>query len=350
MVLAILSALALTGISIFQLVYVYIFVRSVKRKPKSQLLSDKDCRPAAVIVCVRGIDPSLRHCIDALSQQDYPDYVVHIVVDHVNDPSHKILNELAKKSSQFQIHILEDQFETCSLKCSSLIHAYSKLSSDTEIIAHLDTDTVPNTHWLRLLATELNDSEVGAVCGVRWYRPQKSNPGSLVRQIWNAAAVVQMFWYDIAWGGSMALKREVVVQTDLLERWKHALCEDTMLSQVLSGTPFQFRYVLHQIIENDETTTVSTLVSWITRQLITARLYHPQWHLVAAHGLITSLTSTAALILLVVNVIQGTYAGILIGLAIFTHQLLNWICIVWLESSINRIHNFKNPFNPLQPS
>ncbi len=58
--------------------------------------------------------------------------------------------------------------------------------------------------------------------------PIASSWGALVRYLWNAAAIVQMYWYEIAWGGTLAVKRKAIEKAGLLERWRHAFCEDTM--------------------------------------------------------------------------------------------------------------------------
>ena len=89
-------------------------------------------------------------------------------------------------------------------------------------------DTIPHRTWLRELAAALADEQVGAATGNRWYMPQQPTWGSLVRLFWNAAAIVQMWFYGIAWGGTLAVKTKVFRESDLLERWGNAFCEDTM--------------------------------------------------------------------------------------------------------------------------
>ena len=75
------------------------------------------------------------------------------------------------------------------------------------MVALLDADTIPHRTWLRELVAPLADPRVGAATGNRWYMPAEAGWAGLVRYLWNAAAVVQMYCYGIAWGGTLALKR-----------------------------------------------------------------------------------------------------------------------------------------------
>src|SRR5437762_9448236 len=47
---------------------------------------------AAVLLCIRGADPSLLHCLNGLLHQDYPDYDIRIIIDSPEDPAWDILS------------------------------------------------------------------------------------------------------------------------------------------------------------------------------------------------------------------------------------------------------------------
>src|SRR5262249_33172047 len=47
--------------------------------------------PAAVILALRGADPSLVGCLTGLLRQDYPHYVVRIVIDSREDPAWNVV-------------------------------------------------------------------------------------------------------------------------------------------------------------------------------------------------------------------------------------------------------------------
>jgi hypothetical protein len=202
---------------------------------------------------------------------------------------------------------LGERRETCSLKCSSVVQAIGGLDESFEVVALVDADTVPHRTWLRDLVAPLADPGVGATTGNRWYMPRDASWGSLIRYCWNAAAVVQMYWYRIAWGGTLAVKTDVVRRSELLERWTHAFCEDTMLKRQLANLGLKVVFVPSLMMVNRESCDVVGFFGWVRRQLLAARLYHPQWPAVVAHGLFTFLVPGFAFGLAACAVLLGKW-------------------------------------------
>jgi hypothetical protein len=249
--------------------------------------------------------------------QDYPDYDLHIVVDSRADPAWAVAERTLKARMVGATHAspvlhmtpLANPRPTCSLKCSSLVQVISGLDASYEAVALLDADTIPHRTWLRELVAPLANEGVAAATGNRWYVPEVVSWGSLVRRLWNAAAVVQMYWFRIPWGGTLAMKLSVVRRSDLLERWAHALCEDTMLYSVLRRMGYQVAFVPSLMMVNREGCDLGNFYRWVRRQLLTARLYHPAWGLVVAHGLSVSLAQMMGLVALgAAAVVRDGYA------------------------------------------
>ncbi len=273
---------------------------------RAELLTDAECPRGAVILCLRGADPFLKKCISGLLNQDYPNYEIHVVVDHPNDPANAILRDsLVESAAKVHIQFLENPSETCSLKCASVVQAVRSLDESVDFIAQLDADTIPHATWLRELATGLADERVGAATGNRWYMPDKPTFASLIRYAWNAAAVVEMYWYQIAWGGTLAVKTRVFRETDLLDKWSNAFCEDTMLYSELKRSGFRLNYVPSLTMINREDCDLGGYFRWVQRQLLTARLYHHAWGAVLGHGVMTILTPLLALALAVTCYLAG---------------------------------------------
>jgi glycosyltransferase involved in cell wall biosynthesis len=315
---------------------VFGFTRLVKRR-RGVLLDDGQCPEAVVVLCLRGGDPFLHRCIDALLQQDYPCYRIIFVVDHQDDPALPILREaLANHANdRYEIQFLTDPLSTCSLKCSSIIQAYRSLPESVEILAQLDADTIPHLSWLRELATGLAEESVGAVTGNRWYAPEEPSRGAMVRHVWNAAAIVQMSWYRIAWGGTLAIKMSAIREAKLDERWSEALCEDTMLTHQLSRIGKRVEFQPSLIMVNREDCNVSSFVPWVSRQLLTASLYHRAWPLVVIHGIASAaiLLVGWAWVLALVLMKQFQQAGLVaVVMAIF--QLALVLLVLWIGRSV----------------
>ena len=309
--LAIISFWVLVGSITIQSAMTLAFVRVLRRR-RPELLPDDACPKAVVILCLRGPDPFLRTCVQALLSQDYPRYDVRVVVDARSDPAWTQVEEALATypATNLSIEPLTQRRDTCSLKCSSLVQAIASLDNSYEVVALLDADTIPHPTWLRELVTPLADPGVGASTGNRWYMPVAVSWANLLRYVWNAAAIVQMYWYGIPWGGTLALKRQVFRQSQLLERWGHAMCEDTMLYRELRKQGLRVAFVPSLMMVNRETCPMGGFLRWLTRQLLMARLYHPGWPAVVLHGFGTPLLQAAGLILLTLAVASRDWAAV----------------------------------------
>src|SRR6202041_1292104 len=108
---------------------------------------------AAVILAVRGADPSLERCLSGALDQNYPAYTLYIVVDNQEDPALAVVSEvLARGHSpnvKVQLEILRVQSDRCSLKLSAQRQALAQLDNSIEIVVFLDADSVPLNNWLR---------------------------------------------------------------------------------------------------------------------------------------------------------------------------------------------------------
>jgi cellulose synthase/poly-beta-1,6-N-acetylglucosamine synthase-like glycosyltransferase len=187
-------------------------------------------------------------------------------------------------------------------------------------VALVDADTIAHSTWLRELATALDEPRIGAATGNRWYFPPDFAAGSLVRYLWNAAAVVQMYSYGIAWGGTLALRLADVRRIGWLDRVGQAFCEDTMLRTLLNRHGLRVQFVPSLLMANRERCNLDGFYQWVTRQLLTARLYHAYWPLVVGHGVATTIGIGAGLAFLLVAASTGqaaVAAWLGIGLAVY---------------------------------
>ena len=307
------------------------------RKWRRPLLEDASCPPAAIVLCLRGGDPFLSRCLDGLLAQDYPNYDVCFIVDHADDPAMPILRKSLAESSfeRFRLEILTQPLTTCTLKCSSLIQAVEGLTETTEFIALLDADTIPHRTWLRELATALVPTHVGAATGNRWYMPAHCSQGSLTRYLWNAAAIVQMYWYKIAWAGTLAIKLDSIRRSGILERWRHAYGDDTLVRTQLATIGQKVVFVPTLMMINRENCTLASFQSWVKRQLLSARLYHPFWLLVVGHGISSAVVILWGLLSGLALLLQGNPIGAgLVFLAIFAFHVGQICLLPWMENAV----------------
>jgi cellulose synthase/poly-beta-1,6-N-acetylglucosamine synthase-like glycosyltransferase len=334
-----LTAFVLAGILTVSLAGQFLlaaaFVARLKRS-RHPLINDVDAPSAIVVLCLRGSDPFLESCIDGLVNQDYPNFRVCFMIDHDQDPAAQILRSTLARHAfgNYDIKTLNSPLNTCSLKCSSLIQAIESVEG-VDFIAILDADTVPHRTWLRELATALIPANIGAATGNRWYMPNQHTTGALIRYLWNAAAVVQMYFCQIAWGGTLAIKLSSIKRAGLLDRWRTSLCEDTMLRKQLAMIGQGVTFVPSLMMVNREDCTLGSFVAWVQRQLLTARLYHPLWIAVASHGLSTAILLAFGWMVAILCVMNREWtSGVMLILSLLGYRAGMLAMAPWMEAAV----------------
>lgn len=271
---ALISFGLLLFVALEQVLAVAMFVRYC-RKSASTAVSNYQPE-VLVILPVRGADNTLADCVEALARQEYDNYRVRVVLDSHTDPGWQVIDEVLVTQPGLPIEIVElrEPHTDCSLKCSSVYQATERLD-DCEVVALLDSDVVPHASWLSELVAPLADEKISATTGNRWYLPRECQWGSLLRYLWNAAAVVTMQMWGVPWGGTLAIKRSVLDQTDLRERWRRAGCEDVPLVQSLKQLRREIRFVPSLIMIDRSEIRLGDCFRFLDRQLLWVRLYYP---------------------------------------------------------------------------
>jgi cellulose synthase/poly-beta-1,6-N-acetylglucosamine synthase-like glycosyltransferase len=293
----------------------------------------------AVVLCLRGADPTLERCLEGLLTQDYPYYVVVIIVDHPSDPAWEIAQASVQQHPHVPVRVepLRVAADSCSLKCSSLIQAISALDDSFEVVALLDADTVPAGDWLRELVTPFADPKIGATTGVRWFMPSPATWASVGRYHWGAAATVACHTLGIAWGGTLAIRRDVFRRQQLLEKWSKAYCEDTMTRSILKPLGLRLKMVPTLVQVNHEPCTLRGFFSWCVRQVLTTRLYHSAWWVILGHGLVSVFSFVVPILLMIWALWRQEWrsAGWL-GLSVLVYWLVLWIELLAVEAGVRQ--------------
>lgn len=277
-----------------QIIAVTIFMVYCRKRP-ANLVGEEPT--VLVILPVRGADETLANCVAALLQQEYENLRIRIIFDSHTDPGWKIADEVLESHPDAPVELLQLGMPrtTCSLKCSAVYEATEDLG-EAEIVAFVDSDIVPHATWLRELVAPLSDERVGVAHGNRWYLPPHAQWGSMVRYCWNAVAMVTMFLWEMPWGGTLAIKRRVLEETDIRERWIRAGCEDVPLASAVKQAGLKTRFVPQLLLKDREETAVARCLPFLDRQLLWARLYHPAcwwtsnvWQVVVAAAMLLSI-------------------------------------------------------------
>jgi cellulose synthase/poly-beta-1,6-N-acetylglucosamine synthase-like glycosyltransferase len=259
--------------------------------------ADGELPKAAVVLSLRGADPFLDRCLKGLLSQDYPDYDVRIVIDNELDPAWETVRLFVAECGKQNVHVesLTTRHTTCSLKISSLLQAVAGLDSTFDVVVVVDADVVPHASWLRDLVGPMHDTTVGATTGIRWYMPGTNNLGTLVRYLWNSAAIQQMHAFGIGWGGSLAIRRELFSNAHLSDKWSKILFEDTFTANEIRKLGYKLEFVPAATMVNREFIDLRSALHFISRQMLNVRLYHDSWLAILWMGIISTLALAVVL-------------------------------------------------------
>ncbi|BAZ32971.1 glycosyl transferase family protein [Cylindrospermum sp. NIES-4074] len=329
---------------VIQVCFTLVFLWYLRPRKKS-LIPDEELPKTAVILCLRGADPFLPNCLRSLLQQNYPHYDLKVILDSQEDPALKIATEAIAelRATNVQISPLRTVRHNCSLKCSSLIQAISDLDDSYKVVALVDSDIKVHPNWLRELVTPLNDAKVGATTGNRWYLPTGNYWGSLVRYAGNVSTVVQMLIFQVPWGGTLAMKTEVIHQTGLLEKWGQSFSEDMMIHNVLKKQGLQVKLVPSLMMVNREESDLLSLLDNLKRLILCSRLYHPRWLALVSEAVSSILFPTLVVVLILESLLEGQWytAGLLFGCySVYTIGLL--LLMLLMELAVKRVILFQD--------
>ena len=274
--IAMIAALLLIGAALIQGSIALTFGRWFVKKKSTALPPEKQ-ELAAVIMSVRGCDPSLRDSLKGILSQDYKAYEVHLVVDHPTDLAWNFVHEIKSKLDKrdvLTIHELQDPSETCSLKCHAIVQALGELPRQTRFVALLDADVTPHETWLAELTGPLRDPKVGGVTGCQWFEPESpAGIGSLTRSTWNAGALVPTVYFSNPWAGSFAMRAEDLEAAGLAEIWSHSIVDDGPIKKAINDIGLRIEFAPSLIMINREPCTLAYANRWVTRMLTWSRLY-----------------------------------------------------------------------------
>ncbi|HTP30581.1 MAG TPA: glycosyltransferase [Candidatus Acidoferrales bacterium] len=253
--------------------------------------------PVTVIVPVKGPDEGLRENLAALAALDYPDYELLVVAREAADIPDGVLPARAK------VVLTHEPQTEVSEKVQNLYVAVRVARKQSDILAFADSDGRPNSGWLKALVAPLAEEGVGASTGYRWFTPVPPDFWSLMRSVWDAVAAGMMGPGPnrFAWGGAMALRKQVFFEVRVPEYWERAISDDYALSEAVRDAGLRIVYAPGALTPCFDHTTAARFFPWIRRQMLITRAFAPRlwWPALIAHiiycaGMAASLAASIA--------------------------------------------------------
>ena len=257
--------------------------------------SHGDFAPSATLILpFKGVDKGLQENPTAYFELDYPDLQILLVTEDSLDPCVPILERVREGFPAVNSKILfAGKAQRRGQKVHNLLHAVGQLGDGDGVLAFGDSDIRPAANWLRDLIATLEDPDVGVSTGFRWYLPQRGNFASVLRSVWNAGTASLMKEGDssFAWGGAMAVRREVFQDCQVADYWTDALSDDYAISRAIHDHSRTIRFQPRCLSFSHEDCRLHELLEWSGRQLSITHIYHPNlWRLAFVSQALNSLT------------------------------------------------------------
>jgi glycosyltransferase involved in cell wall biosynthesis len=312
-------ALVLVVAAVIQYVFALQFWRYFRKLTSVRANTNCDAK-VAILMCVRGCDPSLSRGLKHILAQNYSEYQVHLVVDSQTDTAWRVAHQVKLEvdhRNRLYIHELQHRAGTCGLKCSALIQGLEALDPNTTYVLLTDSDVSTHRFWIADLVGPLEaDAQVGLVMGGQWFEPAaRSTWGALVRSSWNAGAIVPTIVFQNPWAGTIAMRMDDIRKGNFAATWRTSMVDDGPLKAMICKLGRKLQFAPSLIMVNDENCTFNYAHRWVARMLTWSRLYEKNFFLSVIHAWFSNTVMVGLFGLLGLSLASCNWLAALIGAA-----------------------------------
>jgi hypothetical protein len=286
----------------------HAYVRREMAKPPS------DYAPYVSLVApCRGLDQGLSENLSALFELDYPAFEIIFVTDSELDPALPII-ELVRRQFQNKASIrsrvvIAGEATDSGQKVHNLQAALRQASSNSEVFVFVDTDARPSSGWMRSLVAPLENENMGAATGYRWFVPASGGFSSHLRAVWNgsiASALGSNGEKNFCWGGATAIRRSTFEKIGMADLWRGTVSDDFAMMRALRSAGLPIYFVPACLTASIEDCGFSELIEFTTRQLKITRVYAPGfWKAVLVGSLLVVSVFFGGLVLVFARMSMG---------------------------------------------
>jgi cellulose synthase/poly-beta-1,6-N-acetylglucosamine synthase-like glycosyltransferase len=256
---------------------------------------DSDLPSVTLVVPCCGDEDGLEENLEAVLGQDYPALEVRFAVEDEDDAALPAIETVRARHPGRSEVVLAGPGNGRGQKVHNLLAALAARPV-AEVIAFADSDGRPEPGWLRRLVAELDEAGVGVASSYRFYRPEPAGFGTLLRSVWNLSVLALLGDHDrnFAWGGSMALRRDVFERARVREAWRGALSDDYAVTHAVRGAGLRVAFVPDCLVGSEGPIGTAATLRWAARQISITRVY---WPMLFGLAVVSSGSATAFLVL-----------------------------------------------------
>jgi ceramide glucosyltransferase len=232
--------------------------------------------PRVAVLCpCKGIEPGLERNLVSLTEFDYQNYEVFLLIASTSDPAYNVLKRVASQPRSKAHLVVTEKPDGCGDKVNNLRIGVQQLPPEFEALVFVDSDGRPGKSWLRRMVAPLNEPRVGATTAMRWLIPNKSNFATALLAAWNAPIVTMLSekGKNFCWGGGTAIRRSVFDQANVLQEWRHSVSDDYSMTQALERSGRSILFLPECIVPSFIETDFRGLLEFTNRQILITRIY-----------------------------------------------------------------------------
>jgi hypothetical protein len=160
-----------------------------------------------------------------------------------------------------------------------------------------------------------------------------------------------MFLFQIPWGGTLAIKTEVLHRIKLLDKWGEVLTDDMLLHQLIKQQKLQIKFIPSLLMLNQEESSLSNLLESLKRLIISSKLYHPAWLAIISEAYSSILVPNLVILIIFYLLLQSQwYAGFLLFSSYISYTIGLVLLMLLMEVAIHQIlHNQGKKIPKLSP-
>ena len=129
---------------------------------------------ASLFVPCKGLDPDFRKNIEALFNQDYPNYELIFITATQDDSAYPVLDKIIKNNPRVSARLYTAGIAAGrSQKINNQLKGLKEVKEDTEVLVFIDSDARLGPEFLKNLIVPLKEPGIGIATGFRWYLPMK---------------------------------------------------------------------------------------------------------------------------------------------------------------------------------
>lgn len=304
----------------------HAYVRDVRRRESAAEPARAEATLPSVTLFVPccGQEDGLQDNLTALIQQDYPRLQLCFVVERKDDAAVPVINAVSRGAPEKSQLVVAGPASRSGQKIHNLLSAM-KTVSPSDVWAFTDSDGRPDSNWLTRLVRAAGEDGVGVASSYRFYLPEPASFATLMRSAWNASILTVLGDHDrnFAWGGSMAIRRQIFESARVEDAWQGALSDDFAITHAVRRHGLRVAFVPSCLVGSHgpiRFTGTHGLFTWCARQMAITRVYWPTLFRIA---FASHLTFALFLVAGSIAALQGSWSASVLMVAVVGLSMWN---------------------------